>query len=116
MGAGKTTFTKAFAQAMGIKETVLSPTFTLHSEYGRLDHIDLWRIENPKELVALGLSKMIAAKKVIVIEWAEKARETIENYKSSRKAASRSAGQATVIWIKFEYGEMENERIIKKNY
>ncbi len=103
LGVGKTTFTKCLARAMGIKDVVLSPTFTLHSEYGVLDHIDLWRIEDPQELIALGLDKMIAAKKVIVIEWAEKTREQIFQFKS----------QAIIIWVRFEYGNKENERRIE---
>lgn len=103
LGAGKTTFTKAFALAMGVKEPVLSPTFTLHSEYGQLDHIDLWRIEDPQEVIDLGLDKMISAKKVVVIEWAEKAEKLIKRL---------SKKEVKLIWIKFEYGEKENERKI----
>ncbi len=103
---GKTTFTKSLARAMGIKDTVLSPTFILHEEYDQLDHIDLWRIEDPQELVALGLDKMIAAKRVIVIEWAEKAKKLIKRL---------SKKEVKLIWIKFEYAKKENERVITWN-
>ncbi len=104
LGSGKTTFTKAFAQAMGVPEVVVSPTFILHEEYGQFDHIDLWRIEDPQELVALGLGKMIAAKRVIVIEWAEKAEKLIKIF---------SKKEVKLIWIKFKYGQRENERVIE---
>lgn len=106
LGVGKTTFTKSLARAMGIKDTVLSPTFILHEEYDQLDHIDLWRIEDPQELVALGLDKMIAAKRVIVIEWAEKAKKLIKRL---------SKKEVKLIWIKFEYAKKENERVITWN-
>lgn len=108
LGAGKTTFTKAFAKVLGITEIVLSPTFTLNAQYSIpntqywLEHIDLWRVDDPRELMALGLDQMIKDKKVIVIEWAEKARQLITSL----------TPQATIVWVKFEYGEKDNERII----
>ena len=102
LGVGKTTFVKALAQAMDIQEAVVSPTFILHRGYNLLDHIDLWRIEDPQELTALGLEKMVQEKKVIVIEWAEKARSLILGFQP----------QARVIWIKFNYGKKEDERRI----
>lgn len=102
LGAGKTTFTKALAKVMGVADVVVSPTFTLHEEYEQFDHIDMWRVEDPQELLDLGLDKMVKSKRLIVIEWAEKAHDQITNLKT----------QATIIWIKFEYGKNNNERVI----
>ena len=58
MGAGKTTFTKGLAAALGITDPVTSPTFALVNEYteGRLPlfHFDLYRIDSYDDLYAIG--------------------------------------------------------------
>lgn len=73
LGAGKTTFTKGLAQALGIKKTVLSPTFTIIREYegGRLKlyHLDMYRLEDAAELAELGVEDCFDGKSIIVIEW-----------------------------------------------
>ncbi len=102
LGAGKTTFTKHLAANAGIKDKILSPTFVLHREYPNFDHIDAWRIEDPQELINLGLDKMIADKRVVVIEWADKVEKEIK----------RLSERAIVIWIEFFQTKNENERRI----
>jgi len=73
LGAGKTTFTKGFAEALGVKNAVTSPTFTLMKKYvGRLTlyHFDLYRIENTDELEELGFDDYIGEKDAVcMIEW-----------------------------------------------
>ncbi len=73
LGAGKTTFTKGLALALGIQKNVSSPTFTIIKEYagGRLFlyHIDMYRIEDCLELEELGLDEVFADDAVTVIEW-----------------------------------------------
>jgi tRNA threonylcarbamoyladenosine biosynthesis protein TsaE len=102
LGAGKTTFTKYLAQAAGISDKILSPTFILHREYIGLDHIDAWRMENPGELLNLGIEKMISQNHIIVVEWADKVADIINKFSK----------QARIIWIKFEPTESINERRI----
>lgn len=70
LGSGKTTFTKYLAKAMGIEETVNSPTFTLLKTYeGQLDlyHMDVYRLEDAGYDYAL--DDYIYGEGVSVIEW-----------------------------------------------
>ena len=73
LGAGKTTFTKGFAVALGVRNPVTSPTFTIMKKYeGRLTlyHFDLYRIEDEGELDELGFEDYIGEKDAVcVIEW-----------------------------------------------
>ena len=73
LGAGKTTFTKGFAKALGVEKTVVSPTFTIIKEYEgtalTLYHIDMYRIEDEDEIYELGIEELYRSDSVTVIEW-----------------------------------------------
>ena len=76
LGAGKTAFVRGLAEGLGIKsEEVSSPTFTIMQEYrgGRLPlyHVDLYRLDDPREIDELGLDE-ITANGILAIEWADK--------------------------------------------
>lgn len=77
LGAGKTTFTKGFAEGLGVGDLVTSPTFTIMNEYnGRLPlyHFDMYRLSSKEEAEELGFSEYFdlrTLKGVSVVEWAE---------------------------------------------
>src|SRR6266481_9677818 len=78
LGAGKTTLVKGIAQGFqaASEEDVTSPTFTLVHEYRGLSatlyHIDLYRVDTPRELETLGLDDLMGENCVLLIEWGEK--------------------------------------------
>lgn len=75
LGAGKTTLTQGIGAGLGVRGIINSPTFTILKEYeGRLPlyHFDLYRIESPDEVFALGFEDYFQADGVSVVEWAER--------------------------------------------
>lgn len=81
LGAGKTTFTQAIAKALGVTESVTSPTFVLEKIYAlppatafeKLVHIDAYRLKGGSELAALGFDEIMGdTKNLVVLEWPER--------------------------------------------
>ena len=77
LGAGQTTLAIGIAAGLGAAKAdeVSSPTFTLIHEYGEpvsLYHIDLYRIEEPRELATLELEDLMDRDALVLIEWGER--------------------------------------------
>jgi tRNA threonylcarbamoyladenosine biosynthesis protein TsaE len=78
LGAGKTALVKGIVVAFeaAAEEDVTSPTFTLVHEYrgpkANLFHIDLYRVDTPRELETLGLDDLRDGNSILLIEWGEK--------------------------------------------
>lgn len=129
LGAGKTQFAKGVARALGITQTISSPTFVLVKEYpfsgapllhssiatknsetmkqlnnGVLYHIDTWRMQEEKELADLGFEKMIRPGNVIVVEWVEKVGTLLEQLKKN-----------ALTWVSIEGRDDQREIKIVRN-
>lgn len=76
LGSGKTTFVRALVQARLGSDPTTSPTFTFWHRYGGqppIDHLDLYRIENPAEVRELGLEEAFDGASIALVEWWEHA-------------------------------------------
>jgi tRNA threonylcarbamoyladenosine biosynthesis protein TsaE len=74
LGAGKTTFVRGAARALGFDGPVASPTFTLVREYQgrvRIYHVDVYRLERMQDVLDLGLDEMVAEGGVLLVEWGD---------------------------------------------
>ena len=91
LGTGKTTLVKGIAQALDAAEAdeVTSPTFTLIHEYDgvrngkpiKLFHLDVYRLEDERQLETLGLDELLTPDALVLVEWGDK-------FKSIRKRAT----------------------------
>ena len=86
LGTGKTHFIKGLALGLDVADVdvVTSPTFTLINEYeGRLllYHADAYRLEKADQLAALGFDEICSGLGVVVVEWADRVRPLMDDYK-----------------------------------
>ena len=100
LGAGKTTFTKAIAEALKVKENVSSPTFTIVKEYRSgiipLFHFDLYRLSYEDEFYNIGGEDYLFGDGITIIEWADIVEDALP---------------LNTMIIEIKYGNNEGERI-----
>lgn len=84
LAAGKTTITKGIAVALGVNETITSPTFCLISEYAGtvlpLYHMDVYRLDGVEDFANTGASDLLYGSGVCIIEWSEKIMEELPKH------------------------------------
>jgi len=101
LGAGKTAFISGMGQALGVKDRVTSPTFTIVNEYegGRLPlfHFDMYRLNGAYELFHIGWEDYLTRGGICAVEWSEH--------------VAQALGE-DVVRVSIGRGDKENDRII----
>ena len=107
LGAGKTQFTKGIGKQLGSKDIINSPTYTIINEYiydgNILAHMDTWRLNDAQEFNRSGLVEHLDEGRIVVIEWADKFYQEIEDICSKRNIPMYK--------ISFEYISLEQRKI-----
>jgi tRNA threonylcarbamoyladenosine biosynthesis protein TsaE len=77
LGAGKTTLARAICEGFGVRDEVTSPTFAIVHVYDAprapVYHVDLYRLDGPRDLQNIGWDDMMQSDALVLIEWPERA-------------------------------------------
>ena len=110
LGAGKTTFARGFLRALGVTDEIPSPTFNLLLTYdtaaGTIWHFDLYRLNEPNEIIELGFEDAMADG-ISLIEWPDRLGDwlperRIEIYLIETKADTRRQLRLRAVGTGFE--------------
>lgn len=98
LGAGKSTFARAFIHALGFDGSVKSPTYSLLEAYALADgmdalHMDLYRLADSEEVAFLALDEYAQNAKVWLIEWPEKGQGYIPNADVCIRFTTQNSGR-----------------------
>jgi len=109
LGAGKTTLAAALLDALGVPETIRSPSFSLIEIYalrtGVAVHVDCYRLADARELEQLGLRDYFTANTLLLIEWPEQAASALPQPDLDLHLAFAGAGRSCSVTARSSAGE-----------
>lgn len=115
LGAGKTTLVRGFLNALGHAGNVKSPTYTLVEPYSinelNIYHFDLYRINDPEELEAIGIRDYCDATSVCLYEWPEQGGDVLPDADIVLSLSHSELGRNVQIEAKSEKGEQISAQI-----
>jgi tRNA threonylcarbamoyladenosine biosynthesis protein TsaE len=104
LGAGKTTLAKGIVHGLCATpaDEVSSPTFTLIHEFGNglVFHIDLYRLDELRELATLGLDEIFDRDAVVLIEWGERFPEILPRMRTEIRIRATGEGEEREIEVR----------------
>ncbi len=110
LGSGKTTLARGWLRALGHDGPVKSPTYTIVEPYSLrgmdILHIDLYRIDNSRELDYIGLLEQLELSHLQLVEWPEQGRGQLPSADVVISLASQSEGRIAYISYFNEYSSM----------
>lgn len=114
LGAGKTALAGGILKGLGEDDYVTSPTFTLVNEYYAdfsIAHFDLYRLDDPDQLLDIGFDEYLDGQWLVLIEWPERAGDYLpENYlKIDLVGQGESPREITLYSIGEEYSGLNEE-------
>jgi len=103
MGAGKTTFTVALCEALGVQDSVCSPTFTIVNEYrdaadNPIYHFDFYRIKNDAEAMDIGIEDYFYSDALCIMEWPENIENLLPEETLRIYITPAEDGSRTISW------------------
>lgn len=104
MGAGKTTFIKAFCEELGVEDVITSPTFAIVNEYtvaadsSPVYHFDFYRIKKLEEVYDMGYEDYFYSGNLCLIEWPELIEDLLPENALRVTIEEQPDGSRTLSW------------------